>query len=102
MPVDVFTIMPFDFGGNDMYADTLSASEGLKNFLTSTYGWSADTAYRHMGISSMNGRTDVGEIVTPQNFTRIRDWAAARHLRRESWEGRGMAGDGRSRTSCRL
>lgn len=85
VPVDVFTIMPFDFGGNDMYADTLSASEGLKNFLTSTYGWSADTAYRHMGISSMNGRTDVGEIVTPQNFTRIRDWAAARHLARLSF-----------------
>jgi hypothetical protein len=85
VPVDVFTIMPFDFGGNDMYADTVSASEGLKNFLTSTFGWSADTAYRHMGISSMNGRTDVGEVVTPQDFTRIRDWAAARHLARLSF-----------------
>jgi hypothetical protein len=85
VPVDVFTIMPFDFGGSDMYADTVSASEALKNFLTSTYGWSADAAYRHMGISSMNGRTDVGEIVTPQNFTRIRDWAAARHLARLSF-----------------
>ncbi|HEX6075005.1 MAG TPA: cellulose binding domain-containing protein [Micromonosporaceae bacterium] len=84
-PVDVFTIMPFDFGGNDMYADTVSASEGLKNHLMSTFGWSAESAYRHMGISSMNGRTDVGEIVTPQVFTRIRDWATARHLARLSF-----------------
>lgn len=85
VPVDVFTIMPFDFGGNDMYADTVSAAEGLKNYLVSTYGWSADTAYRHMGMSSMNGRTDVGETVTPQAFTRIRDWAAGRHLARLSF-----------------
>jgi F5/8 type C domain len=83
--VDVFTIMPFDFGGSDMFADTVSAAEGLRSQLMQTFGWSADTAYRHMGISSMNGITDAGETVTPSTFTQIRDWAAARHLARLSF-----------------
>ena len=83
--VDIFTIMPFDFGGSDMFADTVSASEGLRSQLMATFGWSADTAYRHMGISSMNGMTDAGETVTQSTFTQIRDWAASHHLARLSF-----------------
>src|SRR5438874_955658 len=83
--VDIFTIMPFDFGGSDMFADTVSASEGLRSQLMATFGWSADTAYRHMGISSMNGMTDAGETVTQSTFTQIRDWAANHHLARLSF-----------------
>jgi hypothetical protein len=81
--VDIWTIMPFNFGGHsDMYAATVSASEGLKNALKAAFGWSDAVAYQHMGISGMNGRSDQNEITTPQQWTSIRDWAEARGLAR--------------------
>lgn len=44
--IDVFTIMPFDFGGgSDMYGNTVNATEGLKAKLKSTFGWDDATAY---------------------------------------------------------
>jgi hypothetical protein len=81
--VDVFTIMPFDFGGGaNMFQSTVNASEGLKNVLKNAFGWSDDTAYRHMGISGMNGLSDQQEQTSPATWTQIRDWAQARHLAR--------------------
>jgi hypothetical protein len=81
--IDVFTIMPFDFGGGaNMYQNTVNASEGLKNALKSAFGWTDDTAYRHMGISGMNGLSDQQELTSVQTWTQIRDWAQARHLAR--------------------
>ena len=82
--VDVWSVMPFDFSsGGDMAAHTKSAVDGLKNQLKSTFGWSDDTAYRHSGLSSMNGKTDnAGETVTVANFTSIRSYAASHHLAR--------------------
>ncbi|MEU4218798.1 glycosyl hydrolase family 18 protein [Actinoplanes sp. NPDC026623] len=81
--VDVFTIMPFDFGGGaDMYASTVGASEGLKNQLKSTFGWSDAQAYSHMGISGMNGLSDQQELTTPATWTRIRDYAKNNNLAR--------------------
>lgn len=81
--VDVFTIMPFDFGGGaNMYQNTVNAAEGLKNALKTAYGWTDDTAYRHMGISGMNGLSDQQEQTTTATWTQIRDWAASKHLAR--------------------
>jgi len=75
-PVDVWTIMPFDFGGGNMAQSTQSAAEGLKSQLMSAFGWSADTAYRHLGISSMNGKTDESdETVTLSDFRTILTYA---------------------------
>jgi hypothetical protein len=84
--IDVFTQMPFDFGGgSDMAASTKNATEGLKTKLMSTFGWSAAVAYTHIGISSMNGITDSHETVTPAAFQSIRDYAQANHLARLSF-----------------
>ena len=80
--VDIFTIMPFNFGGSDMYASTVSAAEGLKNALKSAFGWSDADAYAHMGISGMNGLSDQRELTTPQTWTQIRDWARSNGLAR--------------------
>jgi hypothetical protein len=80
--IDIFTQMPFDFAGGDMYTSTVNATEGLRNLLKTTFGWSDDTAYRHMGISGMNGVSDQQEMTSLDTWTRIRDWAAARHLAR--------------------
>ncbi|MFF4571564.1 carbohydrate binding domain-containing protein [Streptomyces sp. NPDC001410] len=81
--IDVFTIMPFDFGGgSDMYGNTVGAAEGLKNKLKSTFGWDDATAYSHIGISGMNGLSDQQENTTPAIWTQIRDWANSHHIAR--------------------
>jgi hypothetical protein len=84
LTVDGWTIMPFDFGaaGQDMAALTQQATEGLKNTVRNAYGYSDDQAYRHSGISSMNGITDANETVTVANFRTIESYAAAHHLAR--------------------
>jgi cellulose binding protein with CBM2 domain/fibronectin type III domain protein len=102
--IDVFTIMPFDFGGGaNMYQSTVNASEGLKNALKSAYGWNDDTAYRHMGISGMNGLSDQQELTSVQTWQQIKDWAQARHLARLAFwslnRDRGCAGGG-VRSDC--
>ncbi|MFD8493678.1 cellulose binding domain-containing protein [Amycolatopsis sp. NPDC059657] len=74
--IDVFTIMPFDFGGGaDMYASTVSAATGLKDKLKSTFGWSDATAFNHVGISGMNGLSDQQELTSLQQWTNIKNWA---------------------------
>nr|WP_222108454.1 carbohydrate binding domain-containing protein [Streptomyces cupreus] len=81
--IDVFTIMPFDFGGGaDMYGNTVNATEGLKNKLKSAFGWDDATAYAHIGISGMNGLSDQQELTSPATWTQIRDWANSRHIAR--------------------
>ncbi|MDQ0834807.1 hypothetical protein QF032_006651 [Streptomyces achromogenes] len=81
--IDVFTIMPFDFGGgSDMYGNTVNATEGLKNKLKSTFGWDDATAYAHIGVSGMNGLSDQQENTTPAIWTSIRDWANSHHIAR--------------------
>ncbi|WP_326834035.1 chitinase [Amycolatopsis rhabdoformis] len=82
--VDVWSVMPFDFSdGGDMAAMTKSAVDGLAGQLKSAFGWSDDEAYRHSGLSSMNGKTDnAGENVSVANFTSIRDYASSHHLGR--------------------
>ncbi|MEU0536449.1 ricin-type beta-trefoil lectin domain protein [Amycolatopsis tolypomycina] len=84
LTVDGWVIMPFDFGGAGQNMGTLTqrAAEGLKNVVKSAYGYDDDTAYRHMGISSMNGITDVGETVTLADFTTILGYANTHHLAR--------------------
>ncbi|MER7680423.1 carbohydrate binding domain-containing protein [Streptomyces sp. NPDC096934] len=81
--IDVFTIMPFDFGGgSDMYGNTVNATEALKTKLKSTFGWDDATAYSHIGISGMNGLSDQQENTTPAIWTSIRDWANSHHIAR--------------------
>ena len=82
--VDAWTIMPFDFGvsvGN-MAQASIQSAEGLKNDLMSAYHESASAAYRTMGISSMNGRTDVGELISVTDFQVILRYVVTHHLAR--------------------
>lgn len=102
--IDVFTIMPFDFGNasTDMYASTVSATEGLKAKLKSTYGWDDATAYAHIGVSGMNGISDTQETTTVQNWTDIRNWANSHHIARLAFwsvnRDRGCPGGGLQET----
>jgi hypothetical protein len=97
--IDIFTQMPFDFGGgSDMYAATVGASEGLKNQLKSTFGYTDAQAYSHMGISGMNGLSDQQEMTSTDTWTRIRDYAKSKGLARFTFwavnRDRGCAGGG--------
>ncbi|WP_433297539.1 carbohydrate-binding protein [Actinoplanes sp. CA-030573] len=97
--IDIFTQMPFDFGGgNDMYGNTVNASEALKNLLKSTFGYTDAQAYSHMGISGMNGLSDQQELTSTDTWTRIRDYAKSKGFARFTFwavnRDRGCAGGG--------
>lgn len=91
--VDAWTIMPFDFGADvpgtsagagasGMGRVSVQAAEGLKHDLMSAYHEPAAAAYRTMGISSMNGRTDTGEVVRLADFQVMLNYAREHHLAR--------------------
>jgi hypothetical protein len=81
--IDVFTVMPFDFGGGaDMYGNTVNAANGLKNALKAAFGWTDAQAYAHVGISGMNGLSDQQENTTTAIWTNIRNWANQNHIAR--------------------
>ncbi|MGD0880357.1 MAG: chitinase [Acidimicrobiales bacterium] len=80
-----WTIMPFDFGApeSDMGATSVAAAQGLHDDLMAAYGESSSAAYAHMGISSMNGRTDeTDETVSLADFQTILTYAQDNHLAR--------------------
>ncbi|HEV7655785.1 MAG TPA: cellulose binding domain-containing protein [Mycobacteriales bacterium] len=83
--VDGWTIMPFDLGGGTtgMGQLTITVAEDLHAQLRALYpALSDDAVYRMSGISSMNGRTDVGEIVRQADMRQILAYAQLHHLAR--------------------
>jgi hypothetical protein len=84
LTVDSWTIMPFDFPapGQNMGNLTIQATEGLKNTVKNAYGYTDDQAYRHSGISSMNGITDAKETVTLNDLQTVLSYAGQHHLAR--------------------
>jgi chitinase len=97
--VDIFAIMPFDFGGgSNMYQSTVNATEGLKNAVKSAFGYTDAQAYARLGISGMNGLSDQQELTTVATWTQIRDYAKSKGLARFTFwavnRDRGCAGGG--------
>jgi hypothetical protein len=84
LTVDGWTIMPFDVGaaGADMGAVTQQATDGLQRVIKRAYGYTDDVAYRHAGISTMNGVTDLKETVTLADFRVLLAYARRHHLAR--------------------
>jgi chitinase len=80
-----WTIMPFDFGTPiaDMGQASVQAAQGLALDVEQAYGISEPAAYEHVGISSMNGRTDeADETVTTSDFQTMLAFAQQHHLAR--------------------
>ena len=80
-----WTVMPFDFGParTDMGHASIRAVEGLARDLESAYGISAQAAYEHAGISSMDGDTDEkSETVSVEDFETMLAFAELHHLAR--------------------
>ena len=96
--IDIFTLMPFDFGSSNIYNDTVGASQGLNNKLKSTFGWTTAEAYAHQGISGMNGLSDQQEMTTTATWQNITNWAKSNGLGRLAFwsvnRDRGCAGGG--------
>ena len=82
--IDAWTVMPFDFSARvpDMGRASVQAAEALKNDLMSAYHEPESAAYQTMGISSMNGRTDTGEIVWAADFQTMLGYAEAHRIAR--------------------
>jgi chitinase len=81
--VDIFAIMPFDFGGGaNMYQNTVNATEGLKNAVKAAFGYTDAQAYARIGISGMNGLSDQQELTSVATWTQIRDYAKSHALAR--------------------
>ena len=84
----VWTIMPFDFGApvSDMGQVSIAAAEGVEQLLATRYGLSSALAYEHVGISSMNGKTDeADETVGVGDFQTMLGFARQHHLARLSF-----------------
>ncbi|MET8454752.1 glycosyl hydrolase family 18 protein, partial [Streptomyces sp. NPDC005209] len=82
---DIWCIMPFDFGGGvgNMGTLTTQAMEGLKARVKSAYGYSDSVTYAHIGLSSMNGKTDdAGELVRLTDFRTMLAYAQQHHIAR--------------------
>jgi hypothetical protein len=80
-----WTIMPFDFqpAVNDMTSATEQVTEDLERVVARAYREPSVEAYAHMGISSMNGDTDIsGETVSVSQFGQIVAFAEQKHLAR--------------------
>lgn len=96
--IDIFTLMPFDFGSSNIYNDTVAASTGLNNKLKATFGWTTAQAYAHQGVSGMNGLSDQQELTSTATWQNITNWAKSNGLGRLAFwsvnRDRGCAGGG--------
>ncbi|MEV4350470.1 ricin-type beta-trefoil lectin domain protein [Actinoplanes sp. NPDC049596] len=84
LQVDGWGIMTFDWGstGTNQGALTIQAADGLKNKLKTAYGYSDAEAYKHVGISSMNGITDEQAVVTLNDMRTITAYAQQHQIAR--------------------
>ncbi|HEX4831902.1 MAG TPA: carbohydrate binding domain-containing protein [Trebonia sp.] len=80
--IDVFGAMDFDYGltsGTQVGSDEAVAND-VASQLESLYGWSAATAWSHLGLTLMNGHTDQpSELFTQATFTSLLGFAQASH-----------------------
>jgi hypothetical protein len=82
-----WTIMPFDFqpAVANMTAVTERVTNDLERVVATAYRESPAAAFAHMGISSMNGDTDItGETVSVAQFEQMLAFAEQKHLARVS------------------
>ncbi|MGW3690127.1 chitinase [Streptomyces sp. NPDC005125] len=84
LSVTGWNIMAFDFRTSDtMGTATIKSTDGLKKAVAAAYGMTSADAYRRIGISTMNGRTDLsGQTISVRNFTTMLGYAKQHHIAR--------------------
>ncbi len=82
--IDVFGIEDFDYGlpgGTTQVSADQTVASDVASQLESLYGWTAATAWAHIGMTLMNGHTDQpSELFTQDTFTSLRGFAEQNHL----------------------
>lgn len=80
--LDVVNIMDFDTGltsGTEIGQTEAVANDAIGQ-LESIYGWSAATAWSHLGLQVMNGHTDQpSELFTQDTFSQLLSFVRANH-----------------------
>jgi hypothetical protein len=80
--LDVINAMDFDTGltsGTEVAQSETIADDAVSQ-LQSIYGWSAATAWSHLGLQLMNGHTDQpSELFTQDTFNQLLAFAKANH-----------------------
>ena len=80
--LDIINIMDFDTGltsGTEVAQTEAIANDAIGQ-LESIYGWSAATAWSHLGLQIMNGHTDQpSELFTQDTFNQLLAFARANH-----------------------
>ncbi|GAA3184413.1 MULTISPECIES: chitinase [Streptomyces] len=84
LPVTGWNVMAFNFDTpHTMGTTTMKSADGVKNAVAAAYGVKSATAYRHIGISTMNGKTDMkGQKISVRNFRTMLRYAQRHHLAR--------------------
>lgn len=80
--LDVINAMDFDTGltGGTEVAQSETIANDAVSQLQSIYGWSAATAWSHLGLQLMNGHTDQpSELFTQDTFNQLLAFAKANH-----------------------
>jgi hypothetical protein len=81
--INVFGIEDFDYGlpaGQTQVSADETVAGDVASQLESLYGWSAATAWSHIGMTLMNGHTDQpSELFTPGTFISLRGFARLHH-----------------------
>ncbi|MEV6610640.1 carbohydrate binding domain-containing protein [Kutzneria sp. NPDC051319] len=80
--LDIVNIMDFDTGltSGAEVAQTENIATTAASQLASIYGWSAATAWAHLGLQLMNGHSDQpSELFTQDTFTQLLSFARANH-----------------------
>jgi hypothetical protein len=82
--VDCWAAMPFDMdaAGQNMGDLTRRSIDQLVGVVEAAYRYPEDQAFRHIGISSMNGITDTQETITTNDFQTMLAYAQRHHLAR--------------------
>ncbi|HEX4064071.1 MAG TPA: carbohydrate binding domain-containing protein [Streptosporangiaceae bacterium] len=82
--IDVFGIEDFDYGlpaGMTQVSADETVAGDVASQLESLYGWSAATAWAHIGMTLMNGHTDQpSELFTQATFTSLLGFAQQNHV----------------------
>lgn len=79
---DNYSIMPFDGGYGGDPAKQITAAKKFHGLLMEHFGWGATKAWRHEGMSLMNGRTDNGGYFDQSDFQTVLDFALDKGMAR--------------------
>ncbi|MEV7958550.1 chitinase [Streptomyces sp. NPDC058316] len=79
-----WNIMAFNFRTTDtMGTATIKSADGLKKTVATAYGLPSADAYRRIGISTMNGKTDLaGQKISVRDFNTMLGYAKRHHIAR--------------------